>query len=282
MIRSVPHLFAAANGVTLAGDQRCFYCGAPADGSHAAKEYVKDSFNGRDHVAVPSSSCVCEGCVICMRHKCELTLIDGQVKSGQMMRTYSWVVTQDAAMAATKAHLPVLRSLCLSPPEPPYALILSDSGQKHLLYRGVVCRSKDRAILTLEGDRVDYATSELQSRLRLAGKLVAATGKPALKEPPTVRFGIAVMDRYPETGERLLSEWDLVREQPLSALAAWLSPKKEECDVEYPAELAAAANDGLRILPPQTGGPDRPERPARSGGKRRAQGGVGQLDLFPC
>ena len=93
--------------------------------------------------------------------------------------------------------------------------------------------------VTLEAERVLYRRADLADRLALCGRLIAATGKPALREPINVRFGIAVLDRYRD-GESLLREWSRVREQPLSRLAAWLSPAKEESGHAYPSEFAAA------------------------------------------
>ena len=41
---SVPHLMALARGVVCQGDLRCFYCGAPCDGSNSVAEHIKETF----------------------------------------------------------------------------------------------------------------------------------------------------------------------------------------------------------------------------------------------
>jgi len=211
--------------------------------------------------------------VLCLREDADIELIDGVKRAGQKVRCYSWVVAGGRAIAATKAHLTHLRALCLEPPEPPFAIVLSESGQKHLLYRGAVCRSREVVTVTLEEERVTYRVPELRDRLDLVGRLVAATGKPALAEPPNVRFGMAVLDRFPESGEQLLMTWESVREEPLSRLAAFLSASKEVCGNQYPAEHR------LSGVPEAARGPGRPG-PAVGGGSERGDEAARQLPLL--
>jgi CRISPR type IV-associated protein Csf1 len=244
---SVPHLFAAAHGIVCAGDLRCFFCGAPCDGSRPSSQYVLDSFTGRNGVPCPGSPAVCEGCVLCLREDAVVPYHDGEHRhvTKAATRMHSWVITEGRAVAATKAHMAWLRSVCLAPPPPPYAIVLTDSGQKHLLYRGVVCRSVDVASVTLEELRIDYRPHELVDRLELCKRLVAATGKPALAEPPAIRMLQSVTEYHPD-GEVFADTWRAVWCEPLSRLAAWLSPAKEEAQREYPG-------DGHGAIPAQVG-----------------------------
>lgn len=247
IIRSVPELLANAYGLRCEGPCRCFYCGAACDAErYPASTYVKSSFNGRGEVAAPGSPAVCEGCVLALREKAPIVLIDGERRDGQMMRGYSHVLHGGRHHAATKAHLDRIRALCLDPPEPPFAIVLSDSGQTHQIYRGVVNHSRETVVATLEGARVAFRPDELRERLSLCGKLVAATGKPALSESVTTRFAVAVMERFRD-GEILVEEWVRAREQPLSRLAAWLCPNKEASNLEHPCDAGhgiAAAETG--------------------------------------
>lgn len=235
---TVPGLFLISSLGQSGGDFRCFYCGSSCSDEHPSAIHVKDSFTGRDGVFAPGSHVVCGGCVLCLRESADIVLIDGQLRSGQMMRGYSWVINSTSAKAATKAHVAVLRSICLDPPEPPFAICLSDSGQKHLLYRGAVNHARDPVVVTLEGERVEYCSLSLAARLTLCGKLISATGKPALRESVNARFATAVLGRFRD-GESVLTEWIRVREQPLSRLAAWLAPPKEESAREYPCDFTA-------------------------------------------
>lgn len=241
--RSVPQLYAMAHGVACIGSSPCFYCGAPCGPGSGGdvSVYVKDSFTGRSEVVAPGSPFVCAGCVLCLREDATVQLIDGTARhvAKCAIRSWSWLVTETATIAASKAHIRELRSVCLAGdggnPGKPWALVLSDSGQKHLLYRGVVNHGGPPWRVTLEVERIDYTPESLAARLRLCGQLIAATGKPALAEPLTPRFAGAVMERY-QNGETLVEDWSRVCREPLSRLAAWLSPKKEDCKHEHPSD----------------------------------------------
>lgn len=252
-VHSLCQLYAMAHGVQCDGDQSCFYCGAPADGSHRTSDYLKPTFSGLNDVACPGSSVVCSGCVLALRDTAVVEMLDGQQRDMKRIavRAWSWLVTPTRALAASKAHLSELRGLCLEGPgEQPWGLCLSDSGQKHLLYRGVVNRGGPVWTVTLEGQRVDYRPQDLQSTLGLCGRLVAAGGKPLLAGPVSDRLAVLTIGRYRD-GEQLLVRWDRVRDEPLSRLALWLSPKKEDACVEYPGDIVgtehgpdAACGDG--------------------------------------
>ena len=246
---TVPELFALSQGIALQGDSQCFFCGAAADGTYRAADYVRDSFTGRNDVACPGSAVVCAGCVLCLREDCEVRYPGGTRKhqTKAAMRGHSWVISTSGgigAFAATKAHLGFLRDVCLDPPAPPFAIVLSDSGKKHLLYKGVVCWSAESPIATLEGERIDYRPADLAGRIDLCGQLIAATGKPALAEPPSVRLALAVCERF-AAGLTMISQWEHLHAEPLSRLAAWLCPGREGCQQLY----SATAAPGLRDVP---------------------------------
>lgn len=288
-VKSVPELMAAAHGLRCDGGEVCFYCGAACDGSNLASTYVRDSFTGRPLARAPGSASVCTGCVLCLREDAEFDQIDGtrrRVVKG-CMRAFSWVISLDppSALGASKAHLDKLRAAALDPPPPPFALVYSDSGQTHQLYRGVVNHARGPGmpvVVTLEAEPITYHVEALTDRLDLVGRLVAATGKPALAGPPSVRMAIAVVERYGDDGAALIEEWESLFSDPLSRLAAWLSPNKEVCTVAYPADKPAAAGDpgpGHGGVPPQAGRTGRPRSDAgddRKGGNPRC----GQPLLF--
>lgn len=170
---SVPHLFALASGLDCSGPERCLFCAAPCGRDHPSGDYLRDSFTGRDSLPCPGSEWVCPGCVLCLREDCTVAFLDGtsrRVPKGAM-RCWSWLVTRTKALAGSKAHLDQWRDVCLSPPEPPFALVLSDSGQKHLLYRGRVCHSREHVTVTLEGEPISYEPEALAQRLGLRGRL---------------------------------------------------------------------------------------------------------------
>lgn len=269
--RTVPELVAAAHGLECSGPLACFFCGAPCDGSRRAEDFVRDSFNGRGEVAAPGSPGVCEGCVLCLREHAAIDLIDGtrgRRVTKAAMRAFSWLVAGGRMAAASKAHLHLLRPVLLAPPDPPWALVLSDSGKRHLLYRGAVNHADRGWVVTLEGDRITGDPASLADRLRLVGRLVAAWGKPALAEAMAPSRAFALFARYGgEEAGRLLAEWSRVGGEPLSRLALWLSANKEDCEREHPGIGPAAdpGDPGRRGGPPQAG---RAGRPGAAGGGR--------------
>lgn len=232
---TVPGLVALAYGKPCAGPHRCFYCGAACGESWPANEYVKDSFTGRNGVVAPGSPWVCQGCVLCLRESCRIPMLGGAHREDQRMRGYSWVITSRSMKAATKADILALARLCLDPPAPPFAIVLSDSGQTHQLYRGRVNHDSRPVTVTLEAEPIGYRPIALARALDVAGRICAATGKLALLEPIGSNRAIAVMERY-RGGEHLLSEWSRLWSTGLGRLAAWLTPKKEICQNEYEEE----------------------------------------------
>ncbi len=244
---SVPHLLAMAFGEDCVGEERCALCGAPADGSRTVKEWIKSSFTDRNLMARPASRFVCAGCALSLRENCEVPLTDGTtvLRTTSAMRGSSWLISETKAMSANLGSLAALRDACLDPRsfagcESAWAIVLADSGQKHLIYRGVLngplgAGPDPACCATLEGERIAYRPSELRDRIDLCSRLIAATGKPALAEAPSFRFAQSVMDHWGEDeGQRRLDMWVRVRRDPLSRLAAWLSPNREACRLLHP------------------------------------------------
>jgi len=214
-------LFAHAYGVQpRPGSARCFYCGAPCPPEHPAKEHIKPTFTERAVAA--GGSHVCDGCMLAFSDHLDVVLPDGSKRSRQRVRNYSWVVTRRQAVAATKAHRQWLRRQCLRPPRVPYVISLSDSGQKHLLYRTAVAWERTPIVVWLDGECISYAAEELRDRLRLASRAIQAIGKRAATSP-------AIQDyiRLEKAHPGLADSWNRLKNEPLTRLAMWLSPGKE-------------------------------------------------------
>lgn len=239
-----PALFAVSQGVRCVGDYPCVFCGAPAATPYAPP----DSFTARDTLVRPSARHVCVGCVLCLEEVGVARYHDGSAYpfTKAFRRMCSWVFSPVGATAATKAHTDYLRGVCLCPPAPPFAISLTTSGQKHVLYRSVVNYAPDNVVVTLEGDRVEYCPAQLSARLALCGRVAAATGKPALAEAPSSNVWRRVCERYAD-GESVCAFWDRVWADPVSRLAAFLCPNKGACELVYPG-------DGRGGIPPAGGG----------------------------
>jgi hypothetical protein len=141
---------------------------------------------------------------------------------------YSWLLTTTNRLAFTKAHIAIVRDMLTDPdklPEPPFAFVLADSGQKQLIFRATVAYDKASFIVMLEDTHISITPEGLRARIELAGSISRKIGKPVLKEPPTVNTYIGA--RKAGVMEAL-KEWDGVRNEPLSQLAAWLAPPKDK------------------------------------------------------
>ena len=216
---TAPQLFAA---VGPAGGETCFYCGGSCEPIHPASKIVKKSFTGLDTVTL--SDWVCTGCVESMNEKASIVMLDGVKRSGQKIRGYSWIITREGRTAATKSHREQLKGLCVDPPQPPFVICISDSGQKHVLYRAVVNASRERVTVTLEGEAITYQPPELMQRIELCKQVAAATGKPAMKEPMSPQSQMRIVEHF--QSESVLAAWQDCFSEPLTRLAAWLCPPK--------------------------------------------------------
>jgi len=213
------------------GDHNCYYCGASCDEQYKTADYVKDTFTNRDIVKYPQSQFVCVGCVESLGNgEDKMPFIDGTVKvrenaRGMCPRMYSWILFTDHKLAGTKAHIKEWRELLANPPEPPFAVILADSGQKQLIFRAPIAMSKKCFSILLEDECIEVIPEQLAERLEMCTPICAALGKPALQG----EISFSSYTRYNEYhGEiETLEKWLAIRDQPLSRLAAWLSLSKE-------------------------------------------------------
>lgn len=214
----------ALTGAVPTGPHRCFYCGHACDESHARRDHVKDTFTDLGAVRCPRSEWVCAGCVLSMREKIEMPGHDKPQKA----RNYSWLITPCSATPYSKAQIPALRRICLEPPAPPYAIAIATSGQKHVIFKTPVCHSPHRVVVCLEGEVVDFTPDEFAERMALVTRIVANTGKPALAGEPDVSMAMRIFDACGEAGMHDFDTWKLVWSQPLSRLAVFLAPSKQE------------------------------------------------------
>lgn len=231
------------------GIHKCYYCGLPCGEEFTKKEYVKNTFTNRDIVKYPGSDYVCGCCVESLITGYTTKLIDGEIKTGRggSPRMYSWVLTLNKKIAMTKRHLRVLRRICFCPPEPPFSIILSDSGQKQLIFRAPVNHDRTVFSLLLEEKVILVNPEILKDYLQKAVMISASCGKPSLKNPDNFNTYKNVIEYY--GNENPIVDWINIYKTPMGELAAWLCPGKED-----------AKNDGnviSRRVSPETGGIDR-------------------------
>lgn len=210
------------------GNEKCFYCGIDCDETYKKKEYVKKTFTNRDIVRYPGSDFICGCCVESLAGNYEVEQIDGTVKTGRagQPRMYSWILTEKKRLAFTKKHLEFARENILSPPDPPFSIILADSGQKQLIFRAPVNYDKSRFVVMLEEKYIEANPVMLKIYLEKAILCSAAIGKIALKKPDEFNNYKNIIEYY---GDELpLVEWMEIYNIPMGQLAAWLCPGKKE------------------------------------------------------
>lgn len=240
---TTPKLLALAlNRDFSPGPHRCFYCGSICGDEFTGREFVADTFTSRNMASQPGSQFVCGGCV------CALESSD----RSKQPRLFSWVITRYSATSIGKGKIAEIRAACLAPPEPPYSIVVSASGQKHLIYLAPINYSRDVVTVQFELDRVTYRPDELQSRLSLCAAISAAGGKPSLADAPTSRVASALADYYADFDPLLI--WFDIWAEPLSRLAAHLTPKMEDSRNDYPSTVTAAPENIRRGRVPATAG----------------------------
>lgn len=225
----VGQLFATAMRIPYeSGIHACTLCGSACSDRNKSREVLKDTFSAIDTIACPGSQYVCGGCAIAMTGEAPGIVADGVARVGRaaQVRLWSWIITEAEAACGSKKSMMLFRSCCLHPPIPPYVIVLTDGGQRHLLYLAKVCRSSEIATVCFDGENIDYKPWDLQARMRLLEKLIAATGKPALAEGFSRRQRLDIGEQF---GVETLHEWDAVNGSPLTRMAIWLSPGKEMC-----------------------------------------------------
>jgi CRISPR type IV-associated protein Csf1 len=218
---TVPQLFIKQE---RKGNKECYYCGHKCDEENIAKDFVKITFNNRDIIARPAGGFVCHGCAMVMSSDQTITMIDGEIREHQKIRSYSWVLTKEKNLAATKAHIGLLRSIILAPPEPPFAIILSNSGQKQLMFRAKIAFERDNYPLTLEEEIIAVNIGELIERIILAEMIIKVLGKQGALSV-NIKEIITLSDCYDEA---IWKKWIALINEPITRLATWISrPKKE-------------------------------------------------------
>lgn len=216
-----------------AGPHTCFYCGLPCSGELATKQYVASTFNDWATVGCPNSDRVCRGCMVALDEK---LLLPGKDRP-QKTRNYSWLTMASDRQHFSKADIAALRGICLDPPLPPWALTIATSGQRHLLYKTPVNMSAGPEwTVLLENERVTYRPDDLTQRLALLLPIVAAVGKIAPAAGPLeLSHVMAIEQLVGESATELAAAWEAVRDEPLSRLALFLSPNREDSLDEYRA-----------------------------------------------
>lgn len=202
----------------------CYFCGSICTEEYTTKDFVRPTFTNVDSVADPLSKYICEECSFFFGSKSKIEMVDGEIREGTP-RLYSWIITKNKRTAYSKKHIKEIREKILSPPDPPFKIIVSESGKKNIVFRSIWSQTRDNYPIQFEDKRLYVNIDELTDRLKLADHLTAAIGKPALLIKPHFNYYIAVNDYYNTISE--YEKWLTIQNEPLSQLAAWLAKSKE-------------------------------------------------------
>ena len=223
---TAPYLFAPKK--YNPGKEKCFYCGIDCGKEYKKIDFVKPTFTNRDIVKNPCSDYVCGCCVESMITGWDVTLIDGDHKTDRSgtPRFFSWILSETGNHAFSKRHLDYAREKIKRPPEPPFSIILADTGQKQLIFRAPVNYDKSMFVILLEEKEIEVIPELITEYLQKAELISAACGKKSLMEPDQFNNWKNVIELY--GSEVPLVEWISIYQTPMGELAAWLCPGKEE------------------------------------------------------
>lgn len=219
------------------GSQKCYYCGANCSIHYSTKEYVKSTFTNRDIIKYPDSKYVCIGCVQSLGQGGDkMLMIDNSIKirensRGMQPRNYSWILTKHQKWAATKAHIKEIREIIFNPPEPPFSIILADSGKKQLIFRAPISLSKNNYPILLEENIIEVDIERLKEYIKLSTKISAAIGKPVLLTDISYNHFFRYEQYFGDISD--LESWIKIKNEPLASLAVWLTVGKKEAQNEY-------------------------------------------------
>lgn len=218
------------------GDDTCAFCAAKIRGEILKKDYIKDTFTDYHELLCPDSPYICNGCAASLGECVQpLKMIDGSQKTdkpgaGRALanRWFSWICHGSTVLAATKAHIRQLREFALNAPRgEECAIILSDSGQKHCIFKAPTFFADGiRIIARLEDETIYADVCELSNWLDVLDQMSAVIGKPALLDTLSPVQVASLLDA--SISEAGIMQWfNEIQHLPLGRLAAWLSRPKD-------------------------------------------------------
>lgn len=156
-------------GKTAAG-AHCWLCGGSTqDRGWPLRDAINTTFTNHNRAAFPASDAVCWQCVAMSfseswaryvaRHPERGLSAHFPQKEGKNLRAANWLYFSHLFREGwhetpSRARW---REILLAPPEPPFLAVISTSGQKHLIFRARVARSRDRFWLQFEEETVWFA-----------------------------------------------------------------------------------------------------------------------------
>lgn len=166
-----PGLFAAAQGLAVAGAERCHWCGGPCGRGRAHDDpYPIVGVRRNPHAAAPGSPWVCVACDRYRLPRVTLTDVNGAIKDGGSWGRVSWLMADGAIRWVSPASAGKLYEFLLQP-APVFCLALLREAAFNPLQRAVVnevgeVKSDEPLYFTVDGrEPLAYTIYELEEAL---------------------------------------------------------------------------------------------------------------------
>lgn len=157
---------APRRGAQFARSAVCWLCGGSTHGQGwPLRAAITDKFTNHNASPCPSSDAVCQPCVYLSSGDAWSAYASEHpelgVKSMQPItwRSYSHVFSESGGHEVPNRAR--WRELLVAPPAPPFVFALSESGQKHLLFRAVVSYTSAVYPMQCEEDRLLVSRADL-------------------------------------------------------------------------------------------------------------------------
>ena len=145
-------------GARYGTSDTCWLCGGSTDGVGWVRDvWLTPTFTNHNEAQSPGSDSICQACVAMSIKPTWEAYVSAHpeqgLKTGHAMswRSYSHVFAEGRHRCPRR---PEWRSLLTSPPAPPFLLVLSASGQKHLIFKARVGHDRSWFPLRWENEQI--------------------------------------------------------------------------------------------------------------------------------
>ena len=214
-----------------AGVHHCFYTGLFCDELNSVDDRVKSTFTDCfDKPGSAGARYVSNVALSAMNEKAKIELCDGSTRENQKIRTYSWYIEEGRNIAFTKSHKLWLRSFLFEKRKTPFSLVITTTGQKHILYKAPVNYSVDNFIVQFDNYQFFVDLADLKGALVVLDLLSFYLGKKSLENFDIILVGFSkiIKDIGQEKGEALLEEYDNLSNLKVFPFYLFLTKSKED------------------------------------------------------
>lgn len=213
-------------------DARCCLCGAPTHMVGWRRAALPPTYTNWNLCAVPASQSICQPCVALAGSETWNAYVAAHPEQGLKAvhplswRTYSHCFTSTGHECPNRARW---RELLLDPPDPPFLFVITESGQKHLIFRAAVAYDRDTYPVQVEEDRLVVSRREFAGCLADFERLYAlGFSKDSIRDAryhpaQLLKVGHAVW----RAAEQAFAPWR-ARRQGLVRLAHFCAQRLEE------------------------------------------------------